>query len=290
MALQRMISPRKILQAQGLRARKRLGQNFLANPDIAARIVEQAAIGPGDVVLEIGAGLGALTIPAARRARRVLAVDKDPRLFDLLREALAACDLANVTLIEGDFLKLHLAGHLPADDTRLIVLGNLPYNISSQIIVRLIRQRTRFQRAVLMLQREMADRLLAAPGGRDYGRLSVMLQYCATLRKVIDVDAVHFFPRPQVSSVVIDVRFYDRPLVVAENDDLLFKVVKAAFGQRRKTLRNALRGSFLDLAPGTVDAWLDALAIDPRRRAETLTVAEFVGLSNWLDRNRASSN
>lgn len=285
-----MISPRKLLQDQGLRARKRLGQNFLTSPAIAARIVDQAAITPADPVLEIGAGLGALTVPAARHARHVLAVDKDPRLFDSLQSALAAHDIQNVTPIQADFLKWPLDRHLPADGSKWIVLGNLPYNISSQIIVRLIRYRDRLQRAVLMLQREMADRLLAAPGGREYGRLSVMLQYAAKLRKVIDVDAIHFFPRPQVSSAVIEARFHLRPPVIAANDELLFRVVKAAFGQRRKTLRNALRGSSLRLTPETVDVWLAAESIDPRRRAETLSVAEFVGLSNWLHRHMSSSH
>lgn len=272
-----------------MRARKRLGQNFLTSPAIAAKIVAQAAIGPEDVVLEVGAGLGALTIPAARLAGMVLAVDKDPRVLDLLRTELATHDLGNVGLIVADFLKLPFERHLPDGCGPVIVLGNLPYNISSQVLVRLIENRRHVRRAVLMLQREMADRLLAAPGSRDYGRLSVMLQYCADLRKVIDVDAVHFYPRPQVSSVVIEARFRPKPLVPAANEKILFQVVKAAFGQRRKTLRNSLRGSFLDLAVPTIDDWLAAVDIDPRRRAETLKVTEFVRLSNWLHRHEAAN-
>jgi 16S rRNA (adenine1518-N6/adenine1519-N6)-dimethyltransferase len=128
---------------------------------------------------------------------------------------------------------------------------------------------------------------MAAPNSRDYGRLSVMLQFCADLRKVIEVDPVHFFPRPKISSVVLEVLFRARPEFPAVSEALLFQVVKAAFGQRRKTLRNALRGSFLNLAADTVDAWLGEVAIAPRRRAETLTVAEFVQLSNWLHQYRA---
>ena len=283
-----MIPPRVLLKSRGLRARKRLGQNFLTNPAIADRILAQAAIGPDDVVLEIGAGLGALTIPAARRAHKVVAVDKDPRVFDLLRAELASRNLTNVELIEADFLKLDLERHLPEGCGPLIVIGNLPYNISSQIIVRLIQNRRGLQRAVLMLQKEMAERLLSAPGSRDHGRLSVMLQYCADLKNVIAVDATQFFPRPQVGSVVIEVRFRRRPKVTADNEALLFKVVKAAFGQRRKTLRNALRGSFLDLPPALIDRWLAAAAIDPRRRAETLAVSEFVTLSNWLHQHHTT--
>ncbi len=285
-----MIPPRTLLQSRGLRARKRLGQNFLTNPAIAEKIIAQAAVGPGDVVLEIGAGLGALTIPAARSALAVVAVDKDPRIFDLLRAELAARNLTNVELVEADFLKLDLKRHLPAGCGPLIVIGNLPYNISSQILVRLIQNRQRVRRAVVMLQKEMAERLLSAPGSRDYGRLSVMLQYCADLKNVIAVDATQFFPRPQVGSVVIEARFHRRPKVLADNEKLLFEVVKAAFGQRRKTLRNALRGSFLNLSAALIDRWLAAAAIDPRRRAETLDVAEFVTLSNWLHHHLAAGD
>ena len=285
-----MISPRILLQSRGLRARKRLGQNFLTSPSIAEAIVARAAIGPQDMVLEIGAGLGALTIPAARLAEKVLAVDKDPRIFELLRGELTAGGLTNVELVEADFLKLSLARHMPSEGRKFIVIGNLPYNIASQVLIRLIENRDYFHRAVLMLQSEMADRLLAAPNSRDYGRLSVMLQYCADLRKVIEVDPIHFFPRPQVRSVVIEVLLRTRPQIPATSETLLFQVVKAAFGQRRKTLRNALRGSFLNVTAATVDAWLGDVAIEPRRRAETLTVAEFVRLSNWLHRYRASNN
>ena len=285
-----MISPRILLQSRDLRARKHLGQNFLTSSAIAEAIVARAAIGPQDMVLEIGAGLGALTVPAARQARTVLAVDKDPRIFDMLRDELTAGGLTNVALIEADFLKLPLEHHLPAEGRPCIVIGNLPYNISSQVLIRLIENRRHFQRAVLMLQKEMAARLMAAPNGRDYGRLSVMLQFCADLHKVIEVDPVHFFPRPKISSVVIEVLFRARPGFPAVSEALLFQVVKAAFGQRRKTLRNALRGSFLNLAADTVDDWLAEVAIAPRRRAETLTVAEFVRLSNWLHQYRAGSN
>ncbi len=285
-----MISPRILLQSRGLKARKRLGQNFLTSPSIAETIVARASIGPQDMVIEIGAGLGALTIPAARLAQNVLAVDKDPRIFDLLRGELTAGGLTNVALVEADFLKLPLARHMPPESRTCIVIGNLPYNIASQVLIRLIENRGFIKRAVLMLQKEMAERLVAAPNSRDYGRLSVMLQYCADLHKVIEVDPRHFFPRPRVSSVVIEVLFRNDPEMQAADETLLFQVVKAAFGQRRKTLRNALRGSFLNLAAATVDAWLSEVAIEPRRRAETLTVAEFVRLSNWLHRYKASSN
>lgn len=280
-----MIPPRQLLQTQGLRARKRLGQNFLTSSAIAGKIVDKAAIAPGDAVLEIGAGLGALTVPAARQARKVIAVDKDPRVIKLLRTELAACRIANVELIEADILRFPFERHLAHESAPAVVIGNLPYNISSQIIVRLIEYRQFVQRAVLMLQCEMADRLVASAGGRDYGRLSVMLQYCADLKKVIAVDAVHFFPRPQVNSVVIEAHFHTKPKRRAADERLLFQVVKAAFGQRRKTLRNALRGSLLDLTRATIDAWLAATAIEPRRRAETLSVDEFVQLSNWLHRH-----
>jgi 16S rRNA (adenine1518-N6/adenine1519-N6)-dimethyltransferase len=163
-----------------------------------------------------------------------------------------------------------------------VVIGNLPYNLSSQIIVHLIASRTAIQRALLMLQKEMAQRLAAPAGSRDYGRLSVMLQYCAEVEVVAEAPARLFYPRPKVDSQVIQVTFRQRIDPPAEDEALLARVVKAGFSQRRKTLRNALAGNILKADRKRVEAWLAEAAIDPRRRAETLSVAEFVGLANVI--------
>jgi 16S rRNA (adenine1518-N6/adenine1519-N6)-dimethyltransferase len=163
-----------------------------------------------------------------------------------------------------------------------VVIGNLPYNLSSQIIIQLITARVFIHRAYLMLQKEMAQRMIAPPGKRDYGRLSVMLQYCAEARVVADAPARLFYPRPKVDSQVIEVVFRERIDYPAEDERMLSRVVKAGFSQRRKTLRNALAGNILQADHARVEAWLGRADIDPRRRAETLAVEEFVRLANLI--------
>jgi 16S rRNA (adenine1518-N6/adenine1519-N6)-dimethyltransferase len=166
----------------------------------------------------------------------------------------------------------------------LTVIGNLPYNISSQVLVKLISERTAVRRAVLMFQKELADRLSAGPGSKTYGRLSVLLQYCADLRVLREVRAEMFFPKPKVGSVVLGVVFKTEIAPRVGDEKLLVRVVQAAFGQRRKTLRNALAGGLPQLGgPGALDV-LQQAGIDPRRRAETLSVNEFVLLTDTVEK------
>jgi 16S rRNA (adenine1518-N6/adenine1519-N6)-dimethyltransferase len=279
-----MTSPRTLLQAWDLPARKNLGQHFLADSAVAEAIVAGAGIAAADVVLEIGAGLGALTIPAARVAKHVCAVEKDPRLVELLKTELRLYRHTNVTVLEADILSLDLQQLADRFGAPRIVLGNLPYNISSQILVRLIQQRQGVRLAMLMFQKELAERLRASPGGKDYGRLSVMLQYCATVRTRLVVEAKRFFPRPKVDSEVLQILFHRPHPAGVPDEGWLFQVIKAAFGQRRKTLKNALAGSDLGVSARQTGNALAAAGIDPKRRAETLSVEEFVGLSNALYR------
>jgi len=277
-----MTSPRALLTAWNIQARKRLGQNFLNDPNVARAIVNKAGIASDDVVLEIGPGLGAMTIPAAAVACRVIAVDKDGRIIDLLRTELLAAGIDNVEIREADILRVDLDAMARETGRPLVVLGNLPYNISSQVIVQLIHARKRIDRAVLMLQREMAQRICAGPGSKEYGRLSVMLGYCADTNVLMQVRASLFFPAPKVDSTVIGIRFASPPPFPADDEALLFRVVKAAFGKRRKTLRNALSQSDLNLEPAICERLLTDARIDPMRRAESLSVAEFVCLSNTI--------
>jgi len=279
-----MTSPRTLLKAWNMPAKKNLGQHFLADPSLAESIVSAAAIGPEDDVLEIGPGLGALTIPAARTARQVYAVEKDPGLANLLKTELTLHRLTNVQVIEQDFLSFDLVRLAASIGSPPIVLGNLPYNISSQILVRLVQHRSHIRHAVLMFQKELAARLKAMPGGKDYGRLSVMLQYCATVRTVLEVQAGQFYPRPKIDSEVLEIRFREPPAAAAPDEAFFFQVVKAAFGQRRKTLKNALAGSELGISAKLAARALQAAGIDPTRRAETLIVKEFVELSNAVYR------
>jgi 16S rRNA (adenine1518-N6/adenine1519-N6)-dimethyltransferase len=279
-----MTSPRALLQAWNIRADKRLGQHFLTDPEMAAVIVKAAALSSRDVVLEIGAGLGALTFLAARQAGMIVAVEKDARLADLLRSEFMANGINNVVLLQKNILRVDIQALAAEAGGRLVVIGNLPYNISSQILVQLISVRQAVTRAVLMFQMELAERLTAGPGGRDYGRLSVMIQYCAELKSVGRVTAKNFFPRPKVDSAVLSIVFKTPSDLSPEEEDFFFKVIRAAFGQRRKKLRNSLAGSELGLSTEAAQQALERAHIDPSRRAETLDVAEFLALSASLNR------
>jgi 16S rRNA (adenine1518-N6/adenine1519-N6)-dimethyltransferase len=277
-----MASPSTLLKAWNIRADKRLGQNFLTDQSTAAKIVDHAKISPDDVVLEIGSGLGALTIPAAQLAAKVYAVEKDTRLLDLLKTELLAKNINNTILINENILKVDITNLVDESGRKLIVLGNLPYNISSQILVKLISIRSVVNRAILMFQLELAQRLMASPGGKDYGRLSVMVQYCAKIHSVIRVSANQFTPRPKVDSAVLEVNFKNSLQLSAEDEAFFFRVVKAAFGRRRKMLKNSLVGSELGIEAGGVRQALENARIESSRRAETLDISEFLALSTSL--------
>jgi 16S rRNA (adenine1518-N6/adenine1519-N6)-dimethyltransferase len=279
-----MTSPHTLLKAWNLRARKELGQNFLKDTQVAERIVERADLVPDDVVLEIGAGLGVMTVAAARKAGKVIAVEKDRQLVPLLRAELLVHGFSHVRIYEENILAVPLTQLAGPDSRPLVVIGNLPYNISSQIVVKLIQERQRVNRAVLMFQKELAERLCAGPGTKVYGRLSVILQYCADLTYLFDVRATQFHPRPKVDSAVLGIRFKSHILQPVNDEQLFARVVQAAFGQRRKTLRNSLSGGFLPLDSSSAVKVLEACGIDPRRRAETLSVQEFVKLTNEVGR------
>lgn len=277
-----MIPPRILLAASDLRPKKRLGQHFLADPSIAEMIVTRSGISSESVVLEIGAGLGALTLPLARAAQKVYAVEKDREIIKLLKTQLLTGNLANVELIEEDILRVDIEAIAEKAGCRLVVMGNLPYNISSQVLVQLIRFRGVVSRAVLMFQKELAQRITAQPGSKDYGRLTVMLRSCAEVEKLADIKAVHFFPRPKIDSEVLQVIFPKATKHSIDDEAFFFRVIKAAFGKRRKTLKNALAGTILGIDTGDALAGLENAGIDPTRRAETLSVTEFVVLSKTL--------
>lgn len=277
-----MTSPSTLLKARNLRARKEAGQHFLARPETADWIAESCALVAGEVVVEIGSGLGALTVALARRATEVIAVEKDGRLIELLRNELAAADVSNVTIVQEDILRLDWGAFCERFRKPLVVAGNLPYNISSQIVVRLVENRSGIHRAVLMFQKEMAERITAPPGGKTYGRLSVLAQYAATVHKVADVPASLFYPRPKIDSQVLSFRFTPFDPSDAEIERHLSRVVRAAFSKRRKTLKNALAASDFRLHPETARRILTESEIDPERRAETLSVEEFVRLAGRL--------
>ncbi|MDH4206424.1 MAG: 16S rRNA (adenine(1518)-N(6)/adenine(1519)-N(6))-dimethyltransferase RsmA [Desulfobacteraceae bacterium] len=277
-----MTSPRKLLAAHKIRPKKQLGQNFIVDPAFTEMIVKRAGILPEDIILEIGAGLGALTIPLARRAKKVFAVEKDRQIIPILNMEVLVSGLTNISIIEKDILSVDIKALVEDMGGKIVVMGNLPYNISSQILVQLIRSREGISRAVLMFQKELAQRITAETGCKDYGRLTVMLRYCSDIKKLVDAKASLFFPKPKVDSSILELKFKKEIDHKAADEPFLFKVIKAGFGNRRKTLKNALAASELNIDPNTATVVLEKSGIDPIRRAETLTVEEFVKLSNNL--------
>jgi 16S rRNA (adenine1518-N6/adenine1519-N6)-dimethyltransferase len=281
-------NPRTILQKAHRHAKKSLGQHFLYHPDIAHNMVKQSGITKMDQVIEIGPGLGALTLPLCQYAKKVVAIDVDAHLLDLLSTELDKKEISNIELIHGDILKVPFAtiysqsNCMAENQGRWVVMGNLPYHISSQIIVKLIKERQGISQAIVMLQKEMAERIQSAPGCKTYGRLSVMLQYCAQIKSLIEIKGNNFFPRVKVDSQIIQIHFHDTIDLPVHNESALFKVVKAAFGKRRKTINNALRGG-LSCDASIIKNALNQAGIDPIRRAETLSVNDFVNLTNTLD-------
>jgi 16S rRNA (adenine1518-N6/adenine1519-N6)-dimethyltransferase len=271
-----MTSPKKLLRAWNIRAKKQFGQHFLAEPSTAKMIVSRANISPKDIILEIGAGLGALTVPLARVAQKVYAVEKDRHICDLLKTELLVNNISNVTIIPKNILQVDYQPIAEKYDRQIVAIGNLPYNISSQILVQLIQSRKFVSRAILMFQKELAQRIMAQPGTKDYGRLTVMLRYCADIEAITTIHASVFFPAPKVDSEILEITFKPELNHRAHDEAMLFKVIKAAFGNRRKTLRNALSASGLNIDACTALRALNMAGIEPSRRAETLSVSEFI--------------
>jgi 16S rRNA (adenine1518-N6/adenine1519-N6)-dimethyltransferase len=275
-------SPKILLQRLGLRPKKTLGQNFLVHPHQARRIVAALELGGDETVVEIGAGLGALTVYLAQAARRVLALERDPALARFLQEEIFP-ETQEVEVLCQDVLKFDFLGLSRQMGRPLAVVGNLPYQITSPLLFKLLAERAALSRAVLMMQQEVGARLSAKPGTKDYGVLSVLLRYYFSSQRLFSLGPANFYPAPQVASVVLLLT----PATIsppARDPGLLARVVKAAFGQRRKTLNNTLtaRAATFGVSPEQLRAILTELAIDPGRRGETLSLGEFVALSNKM--------
>lgn len=286
-----MVSParlREALSRHGIRPRKSLGQNFLISGNVLDRIVAAAEIEPGDTVVEIGPGAGALTGRLAMAGARVIAVELDARLLPLLREGLgdrsAAVSVVRADALQIDYRQL-LADH-GCGERGFKVAANLPYYISSPFIARLLEERYPFSVAVVMVQREVAQRLTAGPGTKAYGALSLLIHCYTVPEMVLRVSRRNFYPQPAVDSAVVRLRRRSEPLVAAEEAPLFFRLVRAAFGQRRKMLATALAGGMPDLDKKSWAAVIAGAGIDPRRRGETLTMEEFGRLARAYEHGR----
>jgi len=271
---------RDALAAAGVRPRKRWGQHFLCDPAVAHRIVETAEVGPETRVVEIGPGLGALTDELAARAAALVLVEIDAPLAERLTERHAGNP--RVRVVQADVLDVALDRLVP--EGAATVVANLPYNIGTEVVFRLLEARQRLPRAVVMLQREVADRLAARPGTAAWGAASVLVQTFATVRVAFGVSRRSFLPPPAVGSAVVDIRWTPEPRVDVPDVAAYRAVVRAAFGQRRKMLRNALAEVAATLG-GVPDALARAFhdaGIDPAARGETLALDDFARLTRAL--------
>ncbi|HUU81462.1 MAG TPA: 16S rRNA (adenine(1518)-N(6)/adenine(1519)-N(6))-dimethyltransferase RsmA [Acidobacteriota bacterium] len=274
----------------GFRPQKRLGQHFLIDRQIIHKIIRSARFEASDLVLEIGPGQGALTLPLAQSVGQVVAVEKDTYLAGLLKEKLSRTQLINVTLINHDILKLDLNEIKPPSPVKIKVIGNLPYNISSPLLEKLIENRELVSRAVLMFQSEVAERLTASPGGKAYGAMTLLIQYHALPTPLLEVSRKSFYPIPKVDSMVVELDFerpYPRHTI---HVDSFKRVVKGAFAYRRKTILNSLKryGPFWN--QDVILKALKSCRIDPGNRAEVLGMEDYLCLADALALTTGPSN
>ena len=261
------------------RFQKKFGQNFLIDSHVLDRIAAAAELTEEDAVLEIGPGIGTLTQHLAERAGKVLAVEIDRALIPILEESLA--DYDNVEILQGDILEQNLDELAEKLGGRPIkVVANLPYYITTPILMTLLESKLPIVSITVMVQREVAERMQASPGGKDYGSLSLAVQYYAAAEIVANVPPHCFLPRPKVGSAVICLKKYREKPVQAENETLLFRIIRASFNQRRKTLVNGLKNA--GFAKDKITAALQALELPETVRGETLSLAQFAALSAAL--------
>ena len=268
------------------RPKKQLGQNFLVNPEALKIILEAGELSDADTVIEIGAGLGCLTDVVERHAKHVIAIEVDELLYNVLASQFSTNP--RVQLHNADILKLEL-NSLLSDGTGTVpttfkIIANLPYSITTPILWKLLAHHRQIHSCVLMMQKEVAERIVAGPGGKDYGALTIGIAYYAEATLIATLSPENFYPAPKVDSAILKLKMRETPKVAVHNEELFFKVVRTAFRTRRKMLKNALaRGGF---ASGEVLATaFEELGIAPQRRAETLDITEFAALANFLSQS-----
>ena len=269
-----------IKEKYGFRFSKSLGQNFLTDKNVIDKIIEGSGINSQDVVIEIGPGIGVITCEAAKIAKKVYAVEIDKNLIPILRDTLG--NYNNVEILNQDILETDI-NELTSDaeTDNIKILGNLPYYITTPIIMKLLEENVKARSITIMMQKEVADRIKANPGTKAYGAISVAVQYYCIVSEITSVPRSAFVPQPSVDSSVIRLELRDNPPVELDDRDLFFKCVKAGFGQRRKTLSNSLM-TLEGIGKYEIMESLSECRIDPRRRGETLSIVEFAALSNSI--------
>lgn len=273
---------RDIKERYGFKLSKSLGQNFLTDKNIIDKIIEATQITREDLVIEIGPGIGVLTAEAAQLAAKVVAVEIDQNLIPILRETLGGFD--NVEIIHQDVLKTDLNQIIQSSGCRHArIIGNLPYYITTPIIMALLENHVMADSITIMMQKEVADRIKSQPGSKSYGALSVAVQYYCTVDSVAIVPKEVFVPVPKVDSAVLRLNIRREKPVELVDEEMFFRCIKAGFGQRRKTLSNSLMG-IGSVTKEDVKAALAACGIDEKRRAETLSLDEFADLANYFSK------
>lgn len=287
LGLATVLSQVGMVKKHGLRLKKGLGQHILTDPNVARKIVDALDLRADDGVIEIGPGLGALTLELAPRARRVIAVEIDRRFAAALREETAGSE--NVEIVEDNILRVDLGG-LAASRGAIKtwkIVGNLPYCITSAIIMMLVEGREHFRSAVVTVQDEFARRLVAAPGSKDYSSLSIYVQYRLRPEILFTIKPTSFFPRPDVRSAVVRLEVPERNSLGVEDEGLFFQTIRAAFGQRRKTLRRSLR-KIPGLTPDIIGELDRTSGVGLDNRPEDVSMEEFASLSNAIRGARGS--
>lgn len=281
----------QVLQKHDFHFQKKFGQNFLIDPHVLDKIIEAAEVTKDDFVLEIGPGIGTMTQYLCEAAREVVAVEIDTNLIPILKDTLSAYD--NVEVLNQDILKVDIASLAKErnNDKPIKVVANLPYYITTPIIMGLFESRVPIDSITIMVQKEVADRMQEGPGSKEYGALSLAVQYYAKPEIVVNVPPSCFMPQPKVGSAVIRLTRHEQSPVEVEDEKLMFQVIRASFNQRRKTLANGLNnfGSF-GLSKEEIQSCIEELGVPVNIRGEALSLEQFAELANIINRHRQQAN
>jgi len=270
---------RKELAEYGLIPKKGWGQHFLIDRNILNKVIRTAQVEKGDVVLEVGPGLGEMTLALACHAKHVIAVEIDPKLVEVLKKKLA--DHPNVDVVKGDILTINFRKIDFLEGQKIKVVANLPYQISTPLIFHFIELKEFFSTLTLMLQKEVAERMVAPPSQKEYGPLSIFIQIFSDVSIRFFIKPSAFFPPPKVESAVVHMVWKEKPIMDLKDEEWFKRIVKGCFSYRRKMLINALKHSGISL-PLNIEKRMEKIGIDPQRRPETLTIQEFVNLAEVL--------
>ena len=280
---------RELMNRHGVKFQKKYGQNFLINKDVPYRIAQECGAGEEDCILEIGPGIGTLTQELCRIAKKVAAVEIDKGLIPILDQTLSEFD--NVEIINSDILKTDIKKLIEDrfEKRNVYVCANLPYYVTTPILMFLLESQLPFKKMTFMVQKEVADRLCALPNESEYGAVTASVNYYGEIKKLFNVSAGNFMPAPKVDSAVIQISLYEKPPVSLEDEKLFFSIIKAAFEQRRKTLVNALNGK-VKITKQEIAEAVKKTGLDENVRGEKLGIEEFAALSNVIKEMQKTNN